>query len=216
MNITDQLLSALSDYGLPLLFGVILIASAGVPLPLTLLLIAAGSFVEQGEMNFWAVVMVTSGAAIMGDQIGYGIGRWGGRRVAKRVGGWFGGEERILEAEATARKWGGVSVFLTRWLMTPLGSWINLTSGISEYPWPRFLLWDVLGEVLWAVLYISLGRMFSDRVQALSEWLGSLTWVILGLVAAVIFGRALFKNTFRASTAKEEGASQTGQAEHQV
>jgi membrane protein DedA with SNARE-associated domain len=210
MNITDQLLSALTDYGLPLLFVVVLIGSAGPPLPLTLLLIAAGSFVEQGEMNFWSVVLVASGGAIAGDQIGYGIGRWGGRRVAKRIGSWFGGENRIHEAEAAARKWGGVSVFLTRWLITPLGSWINLTSGISEYSWPRFLIWDVLGEVLWVVLYVSLGRIFSDRVQAASEWMGSLTWVVVGLFAIIIFGRALFKNLFRTSPSEEDV---TGQAE---
>jgi membrane-associated protein len=209
MNITDQLLSALSDYGLPLLFFAVLLGSAGPPLPLSLLLIATGSFVEQGEMDFWPVVLVASAGAVAGDQIGYGIGRWGGRRVAKRIGRWFGGENRILEAEAAARKWGGISVFLSRWLITPLGSWINLTSGISEYPWPRFLLWDVLGEVLWVVLYVSLGRIFSDRVQAVSEWLGSLTWVVMGLFAAIIFGRALFKNLFRTSAAKEEGTSQT-------
>jgi membrane-associated protein len=216
MNITDQLLSALSDYGLPLLFVAILLGSAGPPLPLSLLLIATGSFVEQGEMNFWSVVLVASGGAVAGDQIGYGIGRWGGRRVAKRIGSWFGGENRILEAEAAARKWGGISVFLSRWLITPLGSWINLTSGISEYSWPRFLLWDVLGEVLWVVLYVSLGRIFSDRVQAASEWMGSLTWVAVGLLAAIIFGRAVFKNLFRASATKEEVTSETEHTEAQV
>lgn len=206
MNLTDQLLSALVSYGLPVLFIIILIASAGIPLPLTLLLIAAGSFVEQGEMKFWQVVLVASSAAILGDNIGYGIGRWGGRRFARRMGGWLGGENRLLQAEATARKWGGISVFFTRWLMTPLGSWINLTSGISEYSWPRFLVWDVLGEVLWVVLYVSLGRIFSDRVQAMSDLLGNLTWVVIGLIAAIVFGWRLFKNMGRTSAAKEETA----------
>lgn len=206
MNISDQLLSALLNYGLPLLFSVILIASIGLPLPVSLLLVAAGSFVEQGEMNFWEVVLVASGAAIVGDQIGYGIGRWGGHHFANRLGRLIGDENRLREAEATARKWGGVSVFLTRWLMTPLGPWINLTSGISEYSWPRFLVWDVLGEVLWVVLYVGLGRIFSDRVQAMSDLLGNLTWVVVGSLAAVVFGRRLFKTMSRTSAAKEESA----------
>ena len=51
MNLTDQLLAALSLYGLPVLFGVIAIAAAGVPMPVTLMLVAAGSFVELGEMK---------------------------------------------------------------------------------------------------------------------------------------------------------------------
>ena len=148
-------------------------------------------------------VLVVTLAAVAGDQIGYGIGRWGGRRVARRIGRWLGDENRVLEAEAKARKWGGVSVFFTRWLMTPLGSWINLTSGTSNYPWPRFLLWSAFGQTIWVVLYVSLGRLFSDQVQAANEWLGTLAWVAVGLAAAILFGRALFKNLFRDSIAKE-------------
>lgn len=202
MNITDQLLSALMNYGLPVLFSALFIASAGVPLPVSLALIAAGSFVEQGDMNFWQVLLVASAAAILGDQVGYGIGRWGGRRFAKRLGSWLGDENRLLEAEATIRKWGGVSVFLTRWLLTPLGSWTNLTSGISGYSWPRFLIWGALGQMLWVVIYVSLGRIFSDRVQAISDLLGNLTWVVIGSIAALLLGWKLFKNLFRASPEK--------------
>ena len=64
MNLTDQLLAALSVYGLPLLFGVIAIAAVGVPMPVTLMLVAAGSFVELGEMKLWQVLVVASGAAV--------------------------------------------------------------------------------------------------------------------------------------------------------
>jgi membrane protein DedA with SNARE-associated domain len=56
------------------------------------------------------------------------------------------------------------------------------------YPWRRFLLWDVLGEVLWVVLYVGVGYVFSNRVQAISEILGNLTWVVVGLVVATILG----------------------------
>jgi membrane protein DedA with SNARE-associated domain len=65
---------------------------------------------------------------------------------------------------------------------------VNVTSGIAGYPWQRFLLWDVLGEVLWVVLYVTLGYVFSDRVQAMVEILGNLAWVVVGLIVAVILG----------------------------
>jgi membrane protein DedA with SNARE-associated domain len=64
---------------------------------------------------------------------------------------------------------------------------------MAGYPWPRFLIWDVLGEVLWVVLYVMLGRIFSDRVAALSEILGNLAWAMAGLVLAVILGWQLTK-----------------------
>ena len=64
--------------------------------------------------------------------------------------------------------------------MTELGPWINVTSGIAAYPWPRFIIWDALGEVLWVVLYVMLGYIFSDRVQYIAEILGNLAWAIPG------------------------------------
>jgi membrane protein DedA with SNARE-associated domain len=158
------------------------------------LLIVAGSFCDQGEMNLWWVIGLASGEAIAGDQIGYGLGRWGGTKLALRVAGKFSsGEDKLRKAEAFCRKWGGAGVFFSRWLITPLGPWINITSGITGYSWYRFLFWDALGEVLWVVLYVGLGKIFSDRVQALNEALGNLTWVILGLLAAAILGWKLLK-----------------------
>jgi membrane-associated protein len=73
-------------------------------------------------------------------------------------------------------------------LLTSLGPWINVTCGIADYPWRRFILWVVLGEVLWAVLYVTLGYFFSDRVQAIAEVLGYLAWLIIGSIVSVILG----------------------------
>ena len=187
MSITDQLLAALLVYGLWLLFAAIAIASIGVPLPVTLMLVVAGSFVEQGEMKLWEVIAVASGAAVLGDQIGYGLARWRGRRVVLAVARRFG-ESGIGKAEEFTRRWGGTGIFLSRWLLTWLGPWLNVTSGMARYPWRRFLFWDALGEVLWVALYVMLGKIFSDRVQELMDLLGNLGWVNLGLVVAAVLG----------------------------
>lgn len=202
MNLSDQLLGAMSLYGLPVLFGVLLIGSIGVPMPATLLLIAAGSFVEQGDLNLWSVLGLASAAAILGDNIGYALGRWGGRRAARRMTAWIGGETKLRQAKTWSKRWGGTGIFFSRWLVTPLGPWLNLTSGMTNYPWRRFVFFDVLGETLWVVLYVSLGRIFSDRVQAMSVFLGDVTWVIIGLIIAAFLSWRLFKHF---------GASQTNE-----
>jgi membrane-associated protein len=190
---TDQLLGWLSMYGLPALFAILVIASAGVPFPVTLLLIAAGSFVEQGELKLWPVLMLSSAGAIVGDQIGYCVGRYGGRRLVRRITDRVGGAERVKHAEAFTKHWGGLGIFLSRWLVTPLGPWLNLTSGITAYPWPRFFFWDVLGEVLWVVLYVMLGKVFNDRVAELADLLGNLTWVLIGAIATLVLGWKLLQ-----------------------
>ena len=196
MTLSDQLLAALVLYGLPVLFGVILLAAIGVPLPGTLLLVAAGSFVEQGQLSFWWVIALAAAAAVAGDNIGYALGRWGGRRAALRLARWFGGEARLLQAETTARRWGGPGIFLTRWLLAPIGPAVNLTSGFAAYPWPAFLFFDVTGELLWVVLYVMAGQIFSNRVQAMAELLGDLTWLIVGILAVCVRGW-MFLQSFR-------------------
>ena len=194
MSINDQVLAALSLYGLPVLSTLIFFTSLGIPLPATFALVAAGSFVQLGEMNLWWVVALGAVAAVIGDQTAYVIGRWGGHRLAQRLTHWFGGDKQLDQAENTVNRWGWAGVFFSRWLITPLSPWINYTSGISGYPYHRFLLWDVSGELLWVGLYVVAGMQFSDRVQALIEMLGNLAWVEIGLIAAAIFGWLLFKN----------------------
>jgi membrane-associated protein len=209
MSPTDQALAWLSTYGLPVLFGVILIASAGVPFPITFMLIAAGSFVDLGEMNLWSVIGLSICGAVIGDQIGYGIGRWGSGR-AVRIASWISSEERWKQAEAAAHKWGGPGIFFSRWLITPLGPCFNFASGIAEYPWHQFLLWDIAGETVWVVLYVMLGKFFSDRVQAMKDMIGNLTWAFVALFGCIVFGWKLFgylRPPRPASQSKLAGAS---------
>lgn len=193
MSFTDQLLADLLLYGVPLLFAVIAIAAVGVPFPVSLTLVAAGSFAKQGEMRLVSVILAGSLAAILGDQIGYGFSRWAGRPLIDRIAARIGGAEKIKKAEALSKKWGGPGIFFSRWLITELGPWLNVTSGITKYPWRRFIFWDVLGEVLWVVLYVMLGYIFSDRVQSIADILGNLAWAILGLIVTGILGWKLLR-----------------------
>ncbi|HSS22314.1 MAG TPA: DedA family protein [Pyrinomonadaceae bacterium] len=210
MSITDQVLAALLVYGLPVLFGVILVCSAGIPFPISLMLVVAGSFVEQGEFKLWQVIAVASLAAVLGDQIAYGLSRWAGRRVVNRIGRRIGADAQIKQAESFTKRWGGAGIFLSRWLVTALGPWVNLASGIAAFPWRRFLLWDIVGEVLWVILYVGIGYIFSNRVQAVRDILGNLTWVILGLMGAIILGWKVlssFRSPDKSSRTKPAAAS---------
>jgi membrane-associated protein len=188
----DQLLAALTHYGSPALFAVVAIAAVGVPLPVTLLLIITGSLVAQEAMNIWVAIAIATMGSIAGDQSGYLIGRWGGKVLVARLSGILGDAERLKKLDAKAKRWGGAGVFFSRWLVTPLGPWINLASGAADYSWLRFTLWDVLGELLGAVLFIWLGVVFSDRVQQVGAILGDVGWAIVGILAAAFFGWRLF------------------------
>jgi membrane-associated protein len=188
----EQILAALSQYGSPALFAVVTIAAVGVPLPITLLLIVTGSLISQGVMNFWWAIGLATAGSVIGDQIGYAVGRWGGSELVDRLTRLLGGPERLEKAQSTARRWGGPGIFFSRWLVTPLGPWVNLASGLAGYPWMRFLVWDAIGELLGTLIFVGLGKAFSDRVLALDAMLSDLTWAIVALLAAVFLGWKFF------------------------
>jgi membrane protein DedA with SNARE-associated domain len=188
----EQLLAFVSQYGSPALFLVVMVASLGAPLPIALLLIVTGSLSAQGAINYWTAIALGGTGSVLGDLAGYAIGRWGGGALANRLARLIGGKNRLEDIEARARQGAGLYIFLTRWLLSPLGPWVNLASGIARYPCGRFLLWDALGEFFGVALYVSLGDFFSDRVMALDSVLGDLTWGFVALAVALVLGRALF------------------------
>jgi membrane protein DedA with SNARE-associated domain len=191
----EQILAALSQYGSLTLFAVVLVAAIGAPLPVTLLLIVTGSLVSQGVMNFWVAVGLASVGSVIGDQIGYAIGRWGGVELATWLTRRLGGEKRLEAAYERAQEWGGAGIFFSRWLVTALGPWVNLASGLTGYSWARFFIWDAFGECLGVVIYVSLGRIFSDRVIELDAMLGDLSWAILAMLASAFIIWRLWLST---------------------
>ena len=192
----EFLLEWFTVYGLPLYFGILIISSAGVPFPVTLMLIVAGSFVEQGEMEFWQTITFGVAGAVIGDNAGYLIGRFGGSVALDKITDKFGGKEKVEKAKEFSNRWGGPGIFFSRWLITPLGPWINLTSGVAKISWLKFAIWDLLGETVWVLVYVILGRMFSDRVQLISDLAGNISWAVIGFIATFILGWKLLK-TFK-------------------
>lgn len=188
----EQLLAAVSQYGSPALFAVVMLASIGAPLPIALLLVVTGSLAAQGALNLWTAIAVAGAGSVLGDLVGYAIGRWGGTALITRLSRVIGGPNRLEQIEARARRRAGLFIFLTRWLLSPLGPWVNLASGMANYPWTRFLLWDALGEFFGVALYITLGLVFSDRVMALDSVLGDATWGFMALSVALVMARSLY------------------------
>ena len=185
---SDWLLEWIAIYGLPAFFVILMVAQIGFPMPITLMLIVIGSLVGQGELTLWQVVLLGAAGAATGDYIGYALGRTGGRLLIKRFSDRMGGEDNLKKAEQFSRRWGDMGIFLSRWLITPLGPWLNLTSGAVFYPWQRFAFWVLIGELIWVFLFVGLGWLFSDRVQYISDIMGNLTWVIFFLFIAGFLG----------------------------
>src|ERR1700733_4201445 len=108
----EQLLAAVSQYGSPALFAVVMVASLGAPLPIALLLIVTGSLSAQGAMNVWTAIAGAGAGSVLGVLGGYAIGRWGGGALINRFSRIIGGANRLEQFESRARQRAGLYIFL--------------------------------------------------------------------------------------------------------
>lgn len=124
--------------------------STGVPLPGETALIAAGVLASHGRVRIESVIAIAALAAMVGDNLGYLIGRTGGRKLLERDGLLEGYRRRILdEGEPFFERHGAKAVFLGRWVavLRIAAAWL---AGISRMPWRRFLFWNALGAIAWS------------------------------------------------------------------
>jgi membrane protein DedA with SNARE-associated domain len=140
----------IEDYGLWFLFGIVCLESAGLWLPGETALIAAGVYAAKGHLSIEATIVVAAGAAIVGDNIGYWLGREGGRRLLYRYAILRRFADRVLPpAERFFERHGGKAVFLARFFggVRVTGAWM---AGITRMSWWRFLFWNAAGGIVWA------------------------------------------------------------------
>jgi membrane-associated protein len=142
--------------GYPLLFLLVAGESAGALVPGETSLIVAGALAAQGRLSLVVVIAVAASAAILGDNLGYLIGRRGLRRLLDRPGRRAAARRRLVErGEKFFARRGAAAVFFARWLpgLRVVTAWL---AGTDRMPWRRFLLWNTLGGIAWAATIGSL------------------------------------------------------------
>src|SRR5271168_64038 len=134
-----------SHIGYPVLFLLIMAESGGVPIPGETALIAAGLLASQGKLKIELVIPIAAAGAIVGDNIGYLIGRKGGRWVLERPGRFHQQRLQVLASgEPFFEKHGPKAVFFGRFVLglRVFASWL---AGATKMPWHSFVLWNALG-----------------------------------------------------------------------
>jgi len=178
---SDWLHGIVQGHGTWVVAVVIFFESMGLPLPGESLLIAAAIYAAtMGGLEIEWVVFYAAIGAIMGDNVGYLIGREAGRRALVRWGGKIGlTEQRMLLGEYLFHKHGPKVVFFGRFTAF-LRTFAALLAGATHMKWPRFLLWNALGGIAWTCLYGFGAYVLGDQVHNLLGPVG----IVLGLIAA--------------------------------
>jgi len=174
--LSDFFLTGVVSYGIPLFALALFLGAAGIPLPSSLLVVAAGAFVRQGFLDPFAAAASGLAAAAAGDSIGFLIGRWGGSPIAIRLGS----SPAWMKSKGSFEKNSAAAVFLTRFLVTPAALPVNLMAGIG-CRYPRFLAVAAFGQTVWIFLYGGLGYFFGSRWELIGQLLSDIGGFAFGL-----------------------------------
>ncbi len=156
----------------------------GVPLPGETALIVAGVLASKGHLQIELVIAVAAGAAIVGDNVGFWIGRRGGRWLLELPGPLAHHRARVLErGEEIFRRHGGKTVFFGRWFsgLRIASAWL---AGVNRMRWPTFLFYNAAGGILWAASVGLIAYWVGDSAKDLLSTFGIIALAVLVVVVA--------------------------------
>jgi len=181
-----SIFSVAQNLGYPLLAVFVAVESLGVPVPGETAVIFAGLGAASGRLSIVLVIVIASAAAIVGDNVGFAIGRRGGRWLLERPGRFERERRRVLEVgDPFFKRHGGKAVFLGRWI-AGLRVWASWLAGASDMHWLVFLAYNAAGGIAWATS-VSLAAYYGGKsVEHVFSQIG-LYGIPVALVLFVVF-----------------------------
>jgi membrane protein DedA with SNARE-associated domain len=187
-----SLLSVTQNLGYPVLGVVVGIEALGVPLPGETAVIFGGIAAASGRLSIALVIVVAAAGAIIGDNIGFEIGRRGGRALLERPGRFYAERQRVLAiGDPFFERHGPKAVFLGRWI-AGLRVWTSWLAGASAMPWRSFFAWNALGGTTWAASVALAAYFGGHAVETVFSKVGLYAIIAVGVVAVVAFGYFLW------------------------
>ena len=162
-----HLAPVLDHYGYVAVGALILLEDFGVPAPGETILIAAAVYAGAGQLNVVAVGVIGLAAAVLGDNIGFAIGVFGGRPLALRYGRYvFLTEARLDRAHRLFSRHGGKIVTVARFI-EGLRQVNGIIAGISDMPWRRFIVFNVIGATAWVAVWLTIGYVAGAHLESI-------------------------------------------------
>ncbi|KAA0109778.1 DedA family protein [Mycolicibacterium sp. P1-5] len=165
-GVLQSLAPILDHYGYIAVLGLVGVEGFGVPAPGQTILIVAGVYAASGQLNLAAVIACGILAAVVGDNIGYAIGHFGGRPLVLRYGRYvFLTEPRLQVVESFFAKRGNIVVPVARFI-DGLRQFNGVVAALAQMAWWRFVAYNVIGAVLWVTLWVLVGNFAGNRISA--------------------------------------------------
>lgn len=174
-----------AHYGYAVVFIGVLLENAGAPVPGETILLAGAALARYGSLKLPLVIATAIVGATLGDNLGFFIGRRGGRALVERYGAILGMTgARLEEFDRFFDQHGAKTVFVARFItgLRVLGA---LLAGTSRLSWSRFLVFNALGAIVWATTFGVVGYALGYSWHTLEQWIGRTGMILLALVSAV-------------------------------
>ena len=166
-GVLHSLEPALNNFGYLAVAGLVLIEDFGVPVPGETALVLAGVYAGTGRLNVGVVALLGFCAALLGDNIGFAIGHFGGRRLAERYGPYiFLTPERLDNVTRFFERHGGKVIIVARFV-EGLRQANGIIAGTTGMHWARFLLFNAIGAALWALVWTSVGYFSGSHINTI-------------------------------------------------
>jgi membrane protein DedA with SNARE-associated domain len=150
--------------------GLLLLESMGVPFPGETTLIAAAIFAGIGQLNIYVVIIVGILAAIIGDNIAFAIGDFGGKRIIHKFGKYiFMPPDRYAKFEEFFNRNGGKVVIVARFI-DGLRQLNGIIAGASDMKWLKFIIFNSIGAVIWVLTWTTVGYVGGSHIQTLLKY----------------------------------------------
>jgi membrane protein DedA with SNARE-associated domain len=166
----ETITGLLGQWGYWIVFLGVMLENAGVPLPGETILLAAGFFASRGHLSVATVAAVAAAGAMLGDNLGYWVGRKLGRTLVIKYGKyvWLT-EKRFSDMERFFERHGAKTVAVARFI-TGFRVFTALFAGASHMLWQRFLLFNALGAIVWAAVITVIGYFFGHSWSLMERW----------------------------------------------
>lgn len=192
-DLSAQALALVPVWGAWLVMVCTFLSCLAVPMPASLVMLAAGAFTASGDLSLPLVAGAALVGAVAGDQVGYGLARLGGSPLWDWLRLRPGAGPMLQRAVQDLARRDLGAVFLTRWLFSALGPYVNLAAGMTRLPWPRFTLAGVAGEAVWVALYVGLGRSFAAQIDQIGAAMANVGGGLALAAVALVLGRLLWR-----------------------
>lgn len=184
---SETIFALVTSWGAIVIFASAYLSCLALPIPTSIVMLAGGAFVATGDLSLVTVFGTAWVGAVIGDQTGYVIGRYGGAPLVDRIARSPARRAVLTRARRFVDKRGTWGVFLSTWLFAPLGPWVNFIAGTAGLSWARFSVADIAGETIWVAIYVALGMSFATQIDAVADLMGNVVGVLgaLGAVAGL-------------------------------